>query len=89
LALGNCELRSDRISTLTKPDMEEEVDEAGAVASVLADGGVDDGLDEALGARAGGVVVAHLKRPFVLIQKEGHAIFLLSHAQLPSSSIRH
>ena len=41
--------------------MEEEADEAGPVASVLADGGVDDGLDEALGGRAGGVVVPHLQ----------------------------
>ena len=41
--------------------VEEEADEAGPVASVLADGGVDDGLDQLLGGRAGGVVVPHLQ----------------------------
>jgi hypothetical protein len=48
----------------TYPDeavVEEEPDQARPVAGVLADGGVDDGLDEALGGRAAAVVVPHLQ----------------------------
>lgn len=50
--------------SITYPDeavMEEEPYKARAIAGVLADGGVDDGLDEVLGARAGVVVVSDLE----------------------------
>jgi hypothetical protein len=64
IGIGNATSTKHGTVTTTYPDeavVEEEADDARPVAGVHADGAVHDGLDEVLGAGAGGVVVPDLQ----------------------------